>query len=636
MAAAMLVASGLSAAAAPLEAYGKLPNIEQATVSPSGAFVALAVTDGDKRAIAIEEAGQGELEFSLPVGAVKLRDLTWAGDHHLIVTTSSTVQPFEVSGPRVENFLAFDLDLDKRRIRPLMQDFRRVGDVLNTIYGSPEVRTVGGKPTVFVVGMHFVDNQGQFGLFRVDLDSDVATLIDKGLPGVYHWLLSPEGLPIAESLYNDYSGVWTLRLKNGAGPWRAVQTITAPIDPPSILGLSRDGKSVLVDVDDDKVGRGWREVSLGSGAWGETMPMLGAQADIHDAATGRLIGVHALEGDKQVYTFFDAHDAAVWRGVAKAFDGDIVTLQSWSDDRKRIVVRVDSARLGPAYALVDLIKGDAKWLGAEYAGVKAEDISPVQPVRYKAADGLEITGYLTLPRGRDPHGLPLVVLAHGGPAARDTPGFDWWAQALAAQGYAVLQANFRGSAGLGGDFYAAGFGQFGRKMQTDLSDGVRYLAQTGAIDPKRVCIVGASYGGYAALAGATLETGVYRCAVSYAGPSDMATQITDSRQKGGRDSQLYWERYIGAKNLDDPLMAKISPASHAAEAAIPVLLIHGKDDTVVPIQQSQRMAAALKRAGKPVEFVVLPGEDHRLSRGETRLAMLKAAVAFLEKNNPLN
>jgi dipeptidyl aminopeptidase/acylaminoacyl peptidase len=147
---------------------------------------------------------------------------------------------------------------------------------------------------------------------------------------------------------------------------------------------------------------------------------------------------------------------------------------------------------GAGFALVDLENGATQALGLEYPGLTSADISPVRPVMFKAADGLEISGYLTLPPGRDPKKLPLVVFPHGGPAARDEPGFDWWAQAMASRGYAVLQINYRGSEGFGWKFMSAGFGEWGGKMQTDLTDGVRYLAAQGTIDPARACIVGAS------------------------------------------------------------------------------------------------------------------------------------------------
>jgi dipeptidyl aminopeptidase/acylaminoacyl peptidase len=231
--------------------------------------------------------------------------------------------------------------------------------------------------------------------------------------------------------------------------------------------------------------------------------------------------------------------------------------------------------------------------------------------------------------------LPLVVLPHGGPESADVNDFDWWAQALAAQGYAVLQPNFRGSS-VSSQLVSAGYGEWGRKMQSDLSDGVRYLAEQGTIDPKRVCIVGASYGGYAALAGVTLQSGVYRCAVSVAGVADLKRMLkwTDfSMGRGNSVAQRYWDRFMGVSGASDPVLSAISPIEHVSAVNVPVLLIHGKDDTVVPYEQSQVMLDALKRAGKSVELVTLKNEDHWLSRSATRLQMLEATVAFLKANN---
>ena len=238
-----------------------------------------------------------------------------------------------------------------------------------------------------------------------------------------------------------------------------------------------------------------------------------------------------------------------------------------------------------------------------------------------------------------PRNLPLIVLPHGGPHTRDLPGFDWLSQALASRGYAVLQPQFRGSAGFGWDLLSAGFGEFGRKMQTDLSDGVRALAAKGTIDPKRVCIVGASYGGYAAMAGATMDTGVYRCAVADAGLSDLHDFMRYMQRRSERSDNLnvrFWDRFLGVSGTDDPALDAISPIKHVDKATIPILLIHGRDDTVVPIAQSVDMADALKEAGKQVELVKLDGEDHWLSRSETRFQMLDATVKFVEANNPPN
>jgi dipeptidyl aminopeptidase/acylaminoacyl peptidase len=173
-------------------------------------------------------------------------------------------------------------------------------------------------------------------------------------------------------------------------------------------------------------------------------------------------------------------------------------------------------------------------------------------------------------------------------------------------------------------------------MQTNISDGVAELARQGVIDPKRACIVGGSYGGYAALAGVTVQQGLYRCAVSYAGISDLNyfldRELGDDRNAGAR----YLRKYLGAGPNYAAAMREISPAHFAARADAPVLLIHGLADTVVPIGQSREMERELKRAGKPVDFIQLEGEDHWLSRDATRKAMLAAAIAFVEKYNPTN
>ena len=173
----------------------------------------------------------------------------------------------------------------------------------------------------------------------------------------------------------------------------------------------------------------------------------------------------------------------------------------------------------------------------------------VRNLTYLAADGLAISGFLTLPRDLPEKNLPLVVMPHGGPAVQDTQRFDWWAQALADQGYAVLQPNYRGS-DVNFKFIEAGYGEWGRKMQTDLSDGVEYLAKAGIVDPSRVCIVGASYGGYAALAGVTLQSGIYRCAVSVAGLSDLPRMRSWTNETQlGRVSR-YWDRFWGVAEHD--------------------------------------------------------------------------------------
>jgi len=247
---------------------------------------------------------------------------------------------------------------------------------------------------------------------------------------------------------------------------------------------------------------------------------------------------------------------------------------------------------------------------------------------------LQIHAYLTLPPFREAKNLPLVVLPHGGPQSRDYGDFDWKDQALASRGYAVLQPNFRGSTGYGVHFVDAGHDEWGRKMQTDLTDGIAYLAGQGIIDKSRVAIVGASYGGYAALAGATLDQGVYRCAVSIAGVADVKTMLDyeiflSSEGKHG-ETVKYWQKFLGEAKLYDD----ISPAQQADRAYCPILLIHGRDDTVVPFKQSDLMSKALKRAGKVYELIVYDNQDHWETIEASRIDMIEHVLAFLMQHNP--
>jgi dipeptidyl aminopeptidase/acylaminoacyl peptidase len=245
-----------------------------------------------------------------------------------------------------------------------------------------------------------------------------------------------------------------------------------------------------------------------------------------------------------------------------------------------------------------------------------------------------VPAYLTLPPGAQPGAkLPLVVLPHGGPEARDSgTGFDWWSQFVAARGYAVLQPQFRGGTGFGRAHSRAGYRQWGQLMQHDVTDGVKHLIDKGIADPARVCIVGASYGGYAALAGAAFTPELYRCAVSVAGVSDLVEMQYWEEAQGGPDSPTvrYWREAIG--KASEPHVAAFSPARSADRVKANVMLMHGVDDTVVPYMQSEFMETALKRAKAPHEVVQLKSEDHWLSRTPSRIEMLVQLERFLAEN----
>ena len=327
--------------------------------------------------------------------------------------------------------------------------------------------------------------------------------------------------------------------------------------------------------------------------------------------------------------WFDPQAQARQDALQKAFPDRRVIAYSESRDQQRVIACVSDLARPPVYYLVDFRTHQSEVVGEAYPALGAAALGIVKITSFRARDGTQIPAYLTLPPGSDGSRLPLVVLPHGGPESRDWPQFDWWAQFLATRGYAVLQPQFRGSTGFGEAYRLAGRRQWGGLMQDDITDGVRALISDGTADPERVCIVGASYGGYAALAGATFTPQLYHCAASINGVSDLADMLQSVQDRGGSqsDSLAYWHESIGPHL--DPKITENSPVHAAERVRGPVLIIYSADDTVVAPSQSENMARALKEAGRNVTLVRLDGDDHWLSHGDTRVRMLQALEKFL-------
>lgn len=628
------------AAPPPLSAYGALPSTEMVQLSPSGDHLALVTVVGEQRRLAVMDLTSNTALGVVAIGEAKVRDVEWIDEKRVLVTTSTTQNLPQMGLDKEELILGQVYNISAGRIVRMLNPTRTLFPVLMS---RVEVLPGDDKPDLLVRAFSF-QSPGGLDLYRVDPDTGAARLAEAMSRDTEDFILDATGRSMVRSVYDERSKAWSLQIRQ-TGRFREVWRVIAPLDQPSLVGLGMTGQSVIVAADRPDLHREGREdaeffdVDMASGAWRPVRFEFDPEALLFHPVTHRLIGASRLENDGRRYVFAEDASALLWGSVQQSLPDVAPTMVSWSDDLRTVVVFTSGDGDSGSYQLLDLDRAEMNLIGRAYAGIASDQVASVQPVSFKAADGLDLHGYLTTPPGREARDLPLVVLAHGGPASRDVLEFDWWAQALASRGYAVLQVNFRGSTGYGRAFTEAGHGEWGRKMQTDLSDGVRYLAQEGVIDPARVCIVGASYGGYAALAGSTLDQGVYRCAVSVAGVSDLRNMIRYAAERGERrdnSAVRYWNRFMGGDGPGDRSLDARSPARQAGQADAAILLIHGRDDTVVPIDQSRAMASALRRAGKPVEFIELDGEDHWLSRPETRTRMLTETVRFLEANNPVH
>jgi len=340
--------------------------------------------------------------------------------------------------------------------------------------------------------------------------------------------------------------------------------------------------------------------------------------------TRQLLGVR-YETDRPAVYYSDPKLKAYVDALNRALPNRFNSLTDMTRDEHFFIVTSTSDVLPPEYYVLDtsnsrlaLVK-----IGSSYPGIDVQQLAPMRSVNYPAADGTVIPGYLTVPPGLRAENLPLIVMPHGGPIARDSWGFEPWVQFLASRGYAVLQMNFRGSAGYGSDWYWAAHQDWGGQSYSDITDGTRWAIKQGIADAKRICIVGASFGGYAALLGATRNSELYKCAVSISGVSDLPEMLTD--EQNFTNGELA-RKQVGT---DRAKLKADSPRRHVENVNIPVLMIHGDHDYTVTFDQTKMMASALKSAGKQYKVVKIEGADHYYSEDSDMRTLYTEQEAFL-------
>lgn len=340
-------------------------------------------------------------------------------------------------------------------------------------------------------------------------------------------------------------------------------------------------------------------------------------------------------GDRiRVYPKDDQVAADLERLRAALPDGDVLVTSSTTDMRRHLISVNRDVDPGSVYTY-DRETGDVELLYRSRPELPSEHLAPMKPIRYTARDGLEIPAYLTLPKGVEAKGLPVVVHPHGGPWSRDRWGYDGFAQYLANRGYAVLQPNFRSSTGYGKAFLNRGNRTWGiGAMQHDITDGVQHLIDQGIADPERICIFGGSYGGYATLAGVTFTPDLYACGIPYVAPSSLITLIESFPDYWRPFLEGSWYRRVGDPEVAEDrvdLQAR-SPLFHVDQIKVPLLVVHGANDPRVKQHESDQIVVALRDKGHAVEYVVAPDEGHGFRAPENNLALAVAMERFLAKH----
>lgn len=640
----------LAAAAAPLPItyFTKHSELNVARISPTGEYIAASIRfpgETDREGIIVMSRKDKKIVGKLSLmDDQAVADFRWVNDERLVVTPAQKFgalasprvtgeliavnadgsKPLAIFGPSVG---AATREMQTGSKLKKATTIRAWGQVLDTllddddnilVYGAPlgEMSYDGARTRVYKVGVYNAKIQE---VERSPVRNGDFLTDDAGAVRVV------QGVDAHSRSHLYY------RAKD-ADQWQSLSE-TSIDDAPDLLGISGDGNTLYLSGGPKGSPEGIYTLNPATGQQ-ETVagdPVSTATAVFRRPNSKQPIAFEFMPG-RSVVNYLDPKEplSHLHRSLVKAFGDQMVEFTSFTKDGKEAVAFVHSDRNPGDFYIINLQTKKADYLMSRADWLDPQELAEMKPFSLKARDGLELHGYLTLPNGVEAKNLPLIVFPHGGPhGPRDMWDYDTQVQLLANHGYAVLQLNFRGSGGYGTEFMTAGYRKWGREMQDDLTDATLWAVQQGYADKKRICIAGASYGGYAALMGAVREPDLYRCVVSYVGVTDLPLMFSEGDSQRGMIGVTTLEKYLGSDQAE--LKAR-SPVYNVDKIKAPVFLaVGGRDERVVPTH-GERMRDALTKAGKPVEWLYMSDEAHGFYKEEHNTELYTKMLAFFEKH----
>ena len=619
-------AAAASTEPVPMDALAQVPFIADPQISPDGKRIVAKVNVQGQEALAVYDLAAGATQTPVFIDhAGTVRQVQWAGNDRVLVGCTLFALSIGTTSLVMTRLIAFDLKT--RKSVSLSTGHGFVGDVV--IFTDPAGR--------YVMTMSQRDAFAKPSVQRIDLATGEAIEVQKPKEGVWSWFTDGVG-EVRGGIGYENNGWRVYRRDPATGDVRQMASGKVDTKRESTVEGVRviPGSDTGIIITNERTGRfGIYKFALAENAVGEALfehPAVDVKtAEFADDKVS-LDAVY-FEDDKPRVVWFNPELKAIQAQVDRTFAGKVNRIVNYSRDRQSVLVWSGSADDPGSYYVFDRKARRMTVFAAPYDKLVDKPLGTTTPVTYRARDGLAIPGYLTLPPGRSAKGLPLILMPHGGPFARTSYEFDPLVQMLATRGYAVLQPNFRGSTGYGRDYVEKGYGQWGGAMQDDLDDGVEWLAAQGTIDPKRVCILGGSYGGYAALWGAIRNPERYRCAVSFAGVTDVRAMLKyDARHFYETRYSKQWRKRVEGEEKKD--LAAVSPLQQQARLKVPVLIAHGESDSNVPVTQSRQLIALLRERGAVVQAAFYPHEGHSLSTSANLKDYMQRVEAFLEVHNP--
>lgn len=602
------------------------PEISGAQISPDGKFISFIKPFNGTRNVWVKKAEE-PFASARPITNDKLRPVRnyfWSrdGKYVLYVQDKGGDENFNIYAVNPYEKPAAGNEVPENR------DLTNTKGVRVFIYNIPK-----SEPDYMYVGLNDRD-KAWHDLYKISISTGEKTLLRENKERITGWIFDWNDRPRLATRSNADGSTDVLRIDEKD----MVKVFTAsPLENVSLYDFTPDNKKIYMATD---VGanRNFSELVLFN-------PETQKEEFVEKDPASRVdFGSIAFSdrSRKPIYTSYnDEKQKYMWKD--KAFESDYnhlktklrgkeISFGTSTDDESRILVTAYSdTDAGSTY----LFDRKNKKLTLQYVlrpNLPVNDLAEMKPVRYKSSDGLEVPAYLTLPKGVAAKGLPVLIIPHGGPWARDGWGFSSYPQFFANRGYAVLQPNFRGSTGYGKSFLDAGNNEWSQKMQDDITWGVKYLVDNGIADPKRIGILGGSFGGYATLAGVTTTPDLYAAAVSIVGPSNLITLLNSIPPYWEQIRKMFHLR-MGDPNTEEgkAQLIRQSPLTHAGRIKTPLLVVQGANDPRVNKAESDQIVIALRERGFPVEYLCAPDEGHGFARPVNSMAMLASAEKFLAK-----
>lgn len=600
----------------PLENFFKNPEKIDYQVSPDGTYFSFMAPYENRLNLFVQKIGS---DTTIRITSETERDITasmWAGNNRILFIK-------DTGGD--ENYQLYGVNID--------------GTDLKSYTNFPNVRTTIIDPlrkidSLVIIGMN-KRNPQVFDPYRLNLNTGELTLLAENPGNIQGWMTDHDGkLRVANAIVDGVNNQILYR-ETEDQPFQPVLTTNFK-ETVSFAVFTPDNKMVYALTN---IGRDKTALVLMDPKTCEEKEVLYMNdkydiSDLNYSEKKNRLTVVACEGHKDMIRhYFDKEEEEIRKKLEAQLPGYNVGVTSKSKDENIRMIYAGNDRTYGTYYLYNVKENKLTKVADIAPWIKEEEMCAMNPITYTSRDGLTIEGYLTLPKGytmENAKNLPVVVNPHGGPWIRDSWGYNPEVQFLASRGYAVLQMNFRASTGYGRKFTELGYKQWGQTMQNDITDGVKWLIKEGIADPKRVAIYGASYGGYATLAGVTFTPDLYACAVDYVGVSNLLSFMNTIPP--------YWKplldmmhEMIGDPETDKEMMEKYSPVFHVDQIKAPLFIAQGANDPRVNKAESDQMVEALKKRGVEVEYMVKENEGHGFSNEENKFDFYRAMEKFLDK-----